>query len=103
MATTYRRINAASTGGSSGGSATPYSQSFTTASWVASSGYYIITITEATHGKGAAPGVQIFEQTSTNFDLVAVDRIRINNLGDIEIRVPAVPDLRFAGRIVILE
>ena len=104
MAVTYRKINIADVGGGSGGgSGTPFSQTFTAGSWVLSSGYYTITITEATHEKGTAPGVQVYEVDSTNFDLVAVDRIRINSLGDVEIRVPATPDLRFSGRVVILE
>ena len=46
---------------------------------------------------------QVYELDTANFDLVAVDRVRINSLGDVEIRVPATPDLRFTGRIVILE
>jgi len=104
MAITYKKINIADVGGGSGGgSATPFSQTFTTGSWSLSSGYYIINVTEATHEKGNAPGVQLYELNGSDYELVSVDRVQINTLGDVQVRVPASPDLRFAGRIVILE
>lgn len=103
MANTYKRINAASTS-SGGGSGTPYSQTFLTATWSGpSGGYYTITILESTHGKGTDPGVEVYETSGTDDDQVTIDRIRVNSSGDVELRVPSSPDLRFDGKVVILD
>ena len=103
MGFTYKRINAASTGGS-GGSGASYFENFTSGSWTGpTSGYYTYTVLAANHGKGTAPGVEVYLESASNYDQIEVDRVRVNASGDVEIRVPEVPDLRFTGRILILE
>jgi len=104
MAFTYKRINAASTGGGSGGTGVAYFEDFTAVSWSGpSGGFYTYTVLAIDHGKGVNPGVQVYLDTSSNYDKVEVDRVRISSIGDVEIRVPDSPDLRFTGRIIILE
>lgn len=102
MARTYNRINAANVGSGSG--AIPYSTVFTLSDWNGpSGGFYTITILEAAHNKGTSPGVEIFELVSGDYIQVEVDRVRVNSGGDVEVRVPETPDLRFNGKIVILD
>lgn len=103
MAHTYKLINASGSGGSGSG-ATAYTSSFNnTTDWgAASGGYYTITITEATHGKGTKPIVQIYELVSGVYEQVDVDRLGIAANGDVTIRVPESLDTRFTGRITIL-
>lgn len=90
--------------GSGSGPVDAFSATFDSSlSWVGPvSDYYTITYTAAVHGKGINPAVQIFEEEGLNFNLVDVDRVQINAVGDVEIRVPATPDLRFVGKIIIL-
>ena len=64
-------------------------------------GFYTITYPQATHQKGIAPKIMIFENELGNFNVVDVDRVQVTPAGDIEIRVPSSPDLRFNGKIVI--
>lgn len=101
MAKTYNRINTAATGG--GGSGTPFSSSFVVASWSLSTSYYLINILESTHGKGVSPGVEVFELVGSDYEQISIDRIKINASGDIELRVLASPDLRFNGKVVVLD
>jgi len=65
-------------------------------------GYYTITITAVTHGRGAEPNVQVYILTGSDFIKVAPDRIYVAANGDTSIRVPEVPDLRFAGKILFV-
>ena len=82
---------------------TPYADTFNnTTDWVGpSSGFYTITIAQVTHQKGINPQVQVMELDGSNFNIVDVDRVQVTPTGDVEIRVPASPDLRFNGKIVI--
>lgn len=74
-----------------------------TTDWgAASGGYYSIQVTAATHGVGTQPFVQIEETSGSDTIRVDVDEVKINSSGDIAIRVPEVPDLRFAGRILVM-
>jgi hypothetical protein len=102
MALTYRRINQAGTGGGGGGTGTPYSEAFTTATWSLVSGNYEITVLASNHDKGTAPGVQVYEDITSTLHQVTVD-IKISISGDVTISIPASPDNRFNGKIVILE
>lgn len=102
MAFTYNRVNQESTGGG-GGSGTPYSELFNIANWgSAVGGYYTITILASIHGKGTSPGVQVFLSNTGNYELAEVDLVSVNGSGDVTIRVLEIPDLRFNGRVVIL-
>lgn len=68
-----------------------------------SGGYYSITITAATHGKGLNPIFEILENTGSNMVKVDVDEASFASAtGDITARVPDVPDCRFAGKFVII-
>ena len=88
---------------SSGSTENPYTQSFnSTTDWgSASGGYYTITVLSATHARGTSPTVSVYESTGSDNFLVFVDRLNITTTGQVEIRVPDTPDLRFAGKIVI--
>lgn len=73
-----------------------------TTSWgTASGGYYSLTVTAAVHSKGVNPIVKIYKEDGVDFVEIEVDQVKINALGDITIRVPEVPDLRFAGKLVV--
>lgn len=104
MAATYSRINAASTGGGGGPGGSPYSENFVSGAWSGpTSGYYTYTVLASNHGKGTAPGVQVYLEDAGSYDQVEVDRVRVNPAGDVEIRVNETPDLRFTGKVIILD
>jgi hypothetical protein len=81
-----------------------YVQSFNaTTDWgSASGGYYTFTTTAVTHGRGTSPIFSIEESNASDYIKVSVDRALINSSGDLSIRVPDSPDLRFAGRIIFV-
>lgn len=89
---------------SGGGGGTKYNQTFNaTSDWGSpSGGFYTITILESTHSVGTSPSVEIFESDSGDFVLVNVDEVRVNASGDVSFRVPETPDLRFAGKVIII-
>jgi len=84
--------------------ATRYTSTFDAgASWgAAAGGYYTITVTNASHSRGADPIVQIFETSGGNDLIVDVDQLSINASGDAAFRTTEDPDLRFAGKIVLV-
>lgn len=97
------QIDFTGSGGGGGGGGDVYELAFTIASWgSAVSGYYYITVTQGTHDKGLSPGVQIFEEDGSDYVLVNVDEIKVMANGDVAIRVPETPDLRFDGRLIII-
>jgi len=74
-----------------------------TTSWgAAAGGYYTITVTAATHGRGTNPEVTVLASDSSDWVTVSPDRVKILANGDVQIRVPETPDLRFAGKILFL-
>ena len=74
-----------------------------TSDWgTASGGYFTMTITAATHGKELQPNVLIQELDGSDYSTVQPDQVKVLANGNIQIRVPEVPDLRFAGRAVIV-
>jgi hypothetical protein len=81
-----------------------YTESFdATTSWgSAVGGFYTITVTEATHGRGTSPIVQIYEESGSDFIEVGLDELKTLANGDVEFRVPEDPDCRFAGRVVLV-
>ena len=91
-------------GGGGGGVATKYSSSFNaTTDWGSpSGGYYSITILATTHGLGTTPIIEIFEDIAGVFYDVTPDEVKMNASGDVTFRVPQSPDLRFAGKIVLV-
>lgn len=77
-----------------------------TTDWgTASGGLYTITITAATHGKGAnVSDVSLYETVSGNSVLIVVDTLSINNsTGDVSFSVSETPDGRFTGKVIIIE
>lgn len=99
MGHSYKRVGAisASVGG---GSSAGYVQSFIVGDWVPVAGNYRLQIPNTTHGKGSAPLVQVFELVAGEYIEVTVS-IDISNSGTITLRIPQVPDLRFAGKCII--
>lgn len=80
-----------------------YVSGFTaTTEWgAAAGGYYTIPVTAATHGIGINPVVSVQQLTGADYLIVDVDQLKVFANGDVSIRVPETPDLRFAGRLVI--
>ena len=74
-----------------------------TTDWgTASAGYYTITVNESTHLRGAQPNVQIEELSGSDYIECKPDQIYKYANGNVSFRVPEVPDLRFAGRIIFI-
>lgn len=73
-----------------------------TTDWgTAGGGYYTITVTEATHGRGVNPNIQFYEDVGAGvLHEVTPDRSVVAANGDSSFRVPEVPDLRYAGQVV---
>jgi hypothetical protein len=73
------------------------------AAWsAASSGYYTITITAATHGAGTSPKVQVFELSGTDYIEIFPDQVKVLANGNVTVRVAQTPDCRFEGKVVIM-
>lgn len=74
-----------------------------TTDWgAASDGYYTISITAATHGRGTSPNAEFYETDGTDQIAVMPDRVLVAANGDVSFRVPEDPDLRYAGKVVII-
>lgn len=74
-----------------------------TTSWgAAAAGYYTITVTAATHGRGTNPEVTVLAADGSDWVVVSPDRVKVLSTGNVQIRVPETPDLRFAGKILFL-
>jgi hypothetical protein len=85
--------------------ATRYTATFdATTDWgSASGGYYTITVTQATHTRGTTPSVKLqITDGGTGYNAVEPDETNVEANGDISFRVPDSPDLRFAGRIIVV-
>lgn len=64
-------------------------------------GFYSRTITAATHLQGVLPSIEIYLYDGTKSTSVVVDTLEVAANGDVTIKVPDTPDLRFRARIVI--
>jgi len=74
-----------------------------TTSWGSvSGGYYTITVTAATHGRGIQPNVNVRKLSGSDYTVVMPDSITILANGNVSIKVPSIPDLRFAGQILFI-
>lgn len=101
MAVTYKKVVLSGAEFISGGSSTPYVQTFLPIDWVGpASGEYSITIPQTMHNKGATPTVQVYEVNGSDSDQV-VAFIRLSDTGDVIIIVSETPDLRFEGKVLI--
>ena len=65
-------------------------------------GYYTISISAVTHGRGEEPMVQVQMFNGTSYNLSTPDTLEILISGDVTFSVPSSPDDRFTGRICIL-
>ena len=83
--------------------ATGYIKTFNaTTDWgAASGGFYTIVVAVGTHSKGTHPILQIQSLSGADYVDVEVDEIRTTAIGNVLIRVPESPDLRFEGRLII--
>ena len=80
----------------------PYSSNFGIGDWLTdTNGNYYISVLASVHSQGIFPTIQIFGLDGINYDEVTVDRIFINNSGDVTFSVPTVPDARFIGKVII--
>jgi len=74
--------------------------SFASADWTLSVDEYTLSVPAATHTKGTNPEVIVLENTGSEFAEVILYKA-INASGDILLAVSAVPDNRFAGKLII--
>jgi hypothetical protein len=91
-------------GGGGGGPAERFTQTFNaTTDWGSpSGGFYTISVSAASHGKGATPMIGIYELVAAQYQLVTVDQAQMDGSGNISFRVTDSPDLRFAGLVLII-
>lgn len=75
---------------------------FSSGSWSGPdlSGNYTITVTAAVHQK-INPTVSVFEASGSDF-LEVETQVLVDSSDNVTISVPASPDLRFVGKIVII-
>lgn len=64
-------------------------------------GYYTITVTAATHGRGTTPAIRVEELSGADYFRTIADQEIVRSTGNVEIKVSDSPDGRFAGRILI--
>jgi hypothetical protein len=80
---------------------TGFKQLFSISDWTLSGNYYEITIPPGTHGKGLNPSIQVFELNGTDYEEVIIDTVIVDNNGNIKLKVPSTPDLRFNGKYIV--
>lgn len=74
-----------------------------TTDWgTASGGEYTITILGSAHTRGLNPSVTVFETVGAVESKVSLDISYDNTTGDISLVIPEHPDMRFAGRVLII-
>jgi|GEM_PF-5196714 hypothetical protein len=78
----------------------PFKQEFLVSDWVSVGSFYELTISSATHGK-TGPSVEIYELTGGIYEEVDAS-ITVDASNNVIINVPQTPDLRFAGRVIII-
>ena len=66
-----------------------------------SAGYYTRTVTATTHGMGTSPTIAV-RMGSAPYTRVLPDSLSVAVNGDLTISVTQIPDLRFAGQMVIV-
>jgi hypothetical protein len=78
-----------------------YTDTFIVGDWNGPlSGTYYITYTEATHGQGTTPTVEVYELIMGEYNKVQISTI-VDSFGNVTIEIPQTPDLRFQGVIII--
>lgn len=71
-----------------------------TSDWVLDVDLYELSVLAAAHNKGLNPQVQTFELNGANFEEVTCNTL-IDNSGNVKIKIPQLPDLRFNGKIIL--
>ncbi len=80
-----------------------FDDSDTASGWpTLSNGYHTITVLESEHERGTKPTVDIFQADGSDFIQVTPDRVKVAANGDVSIRVPENPDLRFEGEAIFI-
>lgn len=68
-----------------------------------SAGYYTITTTASTHGRGTRPMIQFYETVGSYEIEVTPDRsLFVTASGDHSFRVPSDPDIRYTGKVIYI-
>jgi hypothetical protein len=91
--------------GSSSGPANRYFAIFnSTTDWTGpSGGFYELSIAQLSHTRGVNPQIQIYELVSGDYVLVNVDQVIVDDItGDVILKVPSSPDLRFNGKVILI-
>lgn len=94
-----RLIYPVSVGGS--GSTAKFTRTFETTDWVLSGSDYVITISATTHGIGVNPNVTVYFDNGGSFEEVEIE-VLVDEAGNVQIVVSAVPDNRFKGKVTII-
>lgn len=76
---------------------------FVEASFVLVDTYYCLNISRQDHDSGMNPIFQSYEKIGSEYSRVEFDSIILKTNGDLVVRVLAVPDLRFSGRLIFDE
>lgn len=103
MANTYKRLGPLEvSGGTNGGGedSTGFVFSFSTGTWILSGDEYQLTVPESVHLKGVAPSVDVYEFDGVGYRLVFAET-QVTNAGLVIIQIPAEPDNRFGGKLII--
>jgi hypothetical protein len=90
--------------GSGGGSGIPLRTTATfnaTTDWTLNGANYEIVILAASHGVGASPTVDVFENVSGDYQNIGLDVV-VDASGNITLKVTSSPDNRFVGKYIIL-
>lgn len=70
--------------------------------WTDATPYWTITVNETDHGRGTKPTVQVFQKESSDYIQVSPDRILVDASGNVTMRVPTDPNLRFEGEMIFI-
>lgn len=81
-----------------------YNALFSTGDWISEGSSWLLEIPKSSHDQGNNAIVQIFDSNSKEVDVesVIVVSATLTSAGDVKLYVPQSPDLRFTGRVTIL-
>ena len=73
-----------------------------TTDWTDETTFYSISVSAEVHVRATNPIIQLYELDGSVYRSVIPDTLYITNTGNVVFTVPANPDLRFAGKVIIL-
>lgn len=79
----------------------PFSMDIVLSTWELIDTFYVIQIPATTHKKGTQPIIQAIEILGTESFVVIPEVSKYDLSGNVTIAVPASPDFRFVGKILI--